>query len=1013
MAPMAFPRPSWLALLAFSACSATATSGPSDGEAPDAAAIVDLAGSLAELPATVDALPEDGADDLAQLDAADIVPAFPDTPDAHPDAPDGSPDLFESDATVPCVPAADATPSPAAACGTAEPASFGTLAVGGFTLDLDGFELSFAAYGDALRLRYEPDGAVIWDSGAVVSAPTALGVGGTCEGVVVCSDGLVAEVDPAGHVRVRDASGSLLLDEPETAFNAALGQLRRTFEPNDRVFGLGPKTGPLNRRGRLYTLWNTDAYDSQYGGFAPDGDPLYQSIPFVLVRRSTGTHGVFEDAPRRQTWDLTGASTWSVTAAGVLDEYVIPGPTPAAVLDRYTALTGRPAMPPRWALGFHQSRWGWPDEETFRTIAARFRTEKIPCDSLWFDIQAMDGFRSFTWGDAFPGPAPLNADLAALGFHTVAIVDPGIKVDPGWDIYDQGLLGGHLLGAPYVGSVWPGASVFPDFTRPETRAWWASLAARHTDVGIDGLWNDMNEPSDFTANQGGTVPDGLPVDGDGQGGTMATGHQVYALREAEATRTGLLAALPGRRPFVLTRAGYAGIQRSAMAWTGDAPSREDVLDGTLPMLLGMGLSGTPFVGSDVGGYSGTSSPALFARWMALGSVSPFFRAHAEKSAPPMLPWDFGTEVRDASRAIIEARYRLLPYWYSLSDEARRTGAPLLRPLFWHFDGVDDVEDEAMVGPFLLVAPILAPVSDGVSDPVKGSRTVVLPAGRWFDVVSGAVKDGPATFSVSGPLAALPMWAREGAIVPRGPVRQFEGDVAGALEVTVYPSATPTTFTLCEDLGDGPEGSPWRRTVWSQEGLPTGALVSASVTGDSTFEPAPRQFVIRLRRVDHRPTLVTLDGVSLQELSAALDPAGEVVSTEPGWAWDAADLALVVWFPDPGVFTLEASYDRTLTELAPPVAVPLRVTVPPGSSGVVHVAHSANAWTHVPLPWKDGVATGTAVVPRGQWFDYKYTRGDWSTVEKWPGCQEATNRYAFGAAHPGKVDTVFVWADGCP
>ncbi len=929
-------------------------------------------GAAADLPEPLDVQPPD------TLLPAD-VPAAPDLPA--------------------CRDLAEARAEPETACGLA-PAAPTALVCGDVTV-------TPAAFGQVLRLRHAgPAPEPSAPTGAVVVEESALGVGVACDGtMVVCTTALIAELHPC-RVVVRDDTKVLV--------DAAIGpdpkKLHRGASPTRRLYGLGPKTGPLDRSGRKYSLWNTDAYDSAFGGYAPAADPLYQSIPFLLVADGARAHGHFIDNAWRQTWDLTDG--WHVTVAGgVIDEYIVPGPSVADAVNAYTALTGRPALPPRWALGYHQSRWGIPDEAVFRALADRMRSEQIPCDSLWFDIQKLRGFRSFTWDPVtFPAPDALLAQLHAQGFRSVAIVDPGIAVDPAWDIYSEGLAAGHFLGDPYVGAVWPGPSVFPDFTSAKTQEWWAGLVPRETALGIDGLWIDMNEPSDFTPGQGGTVPDSLPV---AAGGTMAGAHNLYALREAEATRRGLSEAYPERRPFLLTRAGYAGIQRAAMAWTGDAPSRADVLRDSVPMLLGMGLSGTPFVGTDVGGYSGSSDPRLFVRWMALGSVSPFFRAHAERTAPPSMPWDFGTEARDASRALIQARYRLLPTWYSLAHEAHRTGAPLLRPVFWHHPELVVPDDQYLVGERLLVAPFL--------DPAVETRSVVFPPGRWFDVGSGAAVDGPTTLTVSGRLAALPMWAQTGAVVARGPLAHTTDAAPGPLELAVYggvESSPPATTRLTEDAGDGPPGAPTRTLELTVERAAGTLRLSATPSGD--YSPAPRRLVLRFQRVDSAPVAVSLDGTPV--------PAAPDATAEPGWSWDPHELSVVVSFDEPvGAWLVELSGVVEVSTLAPDVSVPLEVRVPEGTTGVVHVATSANGWTHQPLAWVGpGRAAGRVLVPRGRWFEYKFTRGGWETVEKWPGCAEATNRYAYGSAHPehltlgeaaltdpGKSNEVYAWADACP
>ncbi len=899
------------------------------------------------------------------------------------------------------------------------------------TLSCAGYELGLSVLDEGtVRFRYRGSGPLAdRPSYALVNDAFAGDLplfGGTTEVVRLCTDALFVEVDRAScRVHVEDAAGTALRDDaaeggyvevpsPDGLEDRAL--LHQAGE-NERFFGFGERTGGLDRRGRVLTFWTTDAYQSAYGGYPPDADPLYASIPFYLGLRGGTAYGIFLDSTHRLSFDVAASDPGVVrlqAAGGEMVEYLFAGPTPADVLRRYSGRTGTTPLPPRWSLGYHQSRWGYSPDTTVLSIADELRARNIPADALWLDIQHMDGFRSFTFDPvAFPDPSGLTAALKSKGFHTVAIVDPGIKVDPGWDVYDDGVNGGFFLlkdGLPYVGEVWPGAAVFPDFSAPGARTYWSGLVPRTLDMGIDGLWIDMNEPSNFVAGEGGTVPNELAAAGDGVPGTMAELHNVYALNEARATYEGMRAAVSDKRPFVLTRSGYAGIQRYAAMWTGDAPSSFATLQTTLPMLLGLGISGVPFVGSDVGGYSGGPSPELFARWMQVGSLSPFFRSHVETSAPPQEPWQFGTEVEDISRSVIEERYRLLPYLYSLFDEASRTGAPLLRPLFYEFPGeeaVVDVDDEAMLGPFLLVAPVL---EEGATE-----RKVVLPSGRWFEAASGSIVEGPTTVTVDLTLAALPTYVREGAILPKldaAPTTASQS--ASPLYLDVYPGKVSSTFALYEDEGDGNayKDGVFSRTTYTLTPTATGAALTIGVR-EGTYLPKARPLVIRVRRVDHGVTSLRKDGAELPSFVSY----DAVLAAGAGYFYDTRDLSVVIVLPDTAGTVLDLDYDPTIDDPAPPVLMEFDVALPAGTPEDVpiHIATSANGWSHEPLAWGrvSGHATGLVSVPRGAWLYYKYTRGDWNTVEKWPGCVEATNRYAFGQGVKTKVDTVWDWADWCP
>jgi alpha-glucosidase len=963
----------------------------------------------------VDAPGVDGADGADAADAADATEVA-DAADAGPPTCFGIP-----------LPAGDLAPE----------ADGRTLRVGCASL---GFDVAVSVIDPAMvRIRHVDAAAPPRGSFAVVDRvrpdPKAR-FGSTASTALVCAGQVLVEIDRAScRVRAAQADGTVILEDADEggyvrdAAAGTRGVLRKT-PTDERFYGFGEKTGPLDKRGRSMTFWNTDAYQDASKGYPPGADPLYQSIPFFVGLRGASAYGLFLDDTWRVRADLAKADVgkYSLVAdGGEIDEYLIAGPGIPDVVQRYSDLTGRMPMPPRWTLGYHQSRWGYTDAQV-RAVAAELRKRYIPADGIWLDIQHMDGNRSWTWDKtAFPDPSGLETYLHGLGFKLTVIVDPGIKVDPAWDVYQSGLSGGHFLsrgGTPYVGEVWPGASVFPDFSAAKTRTWWGTFVKRDLDLGVRGVWVDMNEPSDFTKGNAGTVPVDLPADGDGAPAgstTMAAMHNVYGLNEARATWEGMRNDPSDHRPFVLTRAGYAGIQRYAAVWTGDAPSTWPTLRETLPMLLGMGLSGLPFVGSDVGGYSGEATPEMFARWYELGSISPFFRGHTMNTGAQQEPYAFGTEVADIARDTGMTRSALMPYWYSLFAEANATGAPILRPLVYEFQSdpaTRAVDDQAMLGPWLMTAPLLTPGAT--------TRDVYFPAGRWFEQRSGAIVEGPKTVTLGAQtLAALPLWVREGGIV----LREWPGGYDGnpkppQLYVDLYPSTTKTTLTRYDDDGDSRawETGVSARTTYTLQRTSTGARLTAAPRVGS-YVPAARPLMVRVQRVDRAPATtggpaaVMMNGVAVPHVATYLEVLGASAAAPPtsAWTWDEADLAIVANVPDRDAIELEFTYDPTITDPAPPVSMELYATVPAGTptTSPVCFASSANGWTHQPLGWSFGHPTGFVTVPRGEWFFYKYTRGGWSTVEKWPGCVEATNRYAFGVAHPTKYDTVYGWADACP
>jgi alpha-glucosidase len=573
----------------------------------------------------------------------------------------------------------------------------------------------------------------------------------------------------------RDADGRYW---PYATLNDAF-TVRRRCRPEDPVYGLGEKTGRHNRRRRDFTLWNTDVLDPAEtaeftAGLDPgdpradvtsvEFDPYYVSIPFFHHQdhASGAVAGSFVDNGYRAAYEFSRPEEYRIHfSGGQYTEYVFAGPDIREVLRRYTWLTGRAAPPPMWSLGYHQCRWFRYTQDAIEALADRHRAEDIPCDGLWLDIEYMDGFRVFTWDRvAFPDVPGMLARLAEQGFRVVTIVDPGVKYEPGYAVYDQAVERDVLCrtegGDVYIGEVWPGATAFPDFVTEEGRAWWGELNAEHVRSGIAGIWNDMNEPAT------GNIPPDRMRFGRGEH-SHERFHNQYALLMAMATTSGLREALPDRRTFVLTRAGFAGIQRYAAHWMGDNQSRWDHLWLSMPMAMGFGLSGQPFVGADIGGFQGESNAELFLRWMQLGTLTPFCRNHSEIGNVDQYAWTWGDAVTELVRDAIRLRYRLLPYLYAAFLEAAESGAPVQRPLVFdhqHDPAVRDLDDEFLLGPDLLVAPVF----------VAGAtaRHLYLPAGGWYDWHTGELFAGRRWLLVDTPMERIPIFARAGAVIPMWP-----------------------------------------------------------------------------------------------------------------------------------------------------------------------------------------------------------------------------------------------------
>jgi alpha-glucosidase len=609
---------------------------------------------------------------------------------------------------------------------------------------------------------------------------------------------------------------------------------RLARRPGERFFGCGERTGGLEKTGSHQLFWNYDPPEGHTASFKN----LYTSFPFFTGLAGGVARGVFVDNPGRVEIDLAKADDDQVvitTATGNLVLYVFTGPTPRAVLARYGELTGRIALPPIWALGNQQSRWGYLSAEEMTGIAAEFRTRGIPCDVLYLDIDYMDGYRVFTFdAERYPDPAAFIAALAEDGFRVVSIIDPGVKLDNEYRVYAEGHERGHFCrtfaGAEYHNVVWPGMCAFPDFTSPAAREWWADNHAALLDAGVAGIWCDMNEPGLFVPQQS-TMPGDVVHPGAGEPRLHAEVHNLYGSLMAQAARDGLARLRPQRRPFVISRAGFSGLQRHALHWTGDNSSWWEHLWMSLPQLQNLGLSGMPFCGVDCGGFFDDCDGELMARWVEAASFQPFLRNHSHKGVARQEPWAFGERWEALIRESLLLRMRLLPYLYGVFEEASRTGAPIVRPLLFEFP--DDpvtytADDEHLLGDALLVAPITRP---GIEH-----RHVYLPAGTWVHWWTGEAVTGPAHVLAHAPLGRPAVYARANAAIPLWNERVHTGEPITSLTLRVYAdaAAAPVTRELYEDAGDG-FGPSVRRTV-TVDGA--SARISAPV-GD--YAPPSRAF----------------------------------------------------------------------------------------------------------------------------------------------------------------------------
>ncbi len=661
------------------------------------------------------------------------------------------------------------------------------------------------------------------------------------------------------RISVADASGNDLdADDAERgiAYSKSAVRVWKRLRDDEQVYGFGEKTGRLNKRGRMlggysYTMWNSDTF-----AYESDTDPIYVSIPFYLVLRGGRTHGIFLDNTFRSNFDVGHTSPGRMAfgaEGGELNYFVIYGPEPKRVIQRYTEMTGRPPLPPRWALGYHQCRYSYYPDSRVRFIARNFRERRIPADVIWLDIHYLDGYNPFTWDrDRFPDPPRLVQDLRHNGFRIVTIVDPHPKKQVGYPPYDTGLAGDHFVknpdGTVYEAPVWPsqapknpGPSVFPDFSKPAAREWWGGLYKSLTDIGIGGIWNDMNEPAVFSYPTG-TMPLDVRHNGDGQATDHREIHNVYGLLMTQSTHEGLRRLRPDERPFVLTRASYAGAQRWSALWPGDNISTWEHLRATIPMLTGMGLSGVSFVGSDIGGFAGAPSAELYTRWLQIGVFYPFMRTHTAIGTPDQEPWSYGTTHEAFNRAAIELRYQLLPHIYNVMAESTRTGLPAMRPLMLEYP--DDpqtwgLDDAFMFGGDLLIAPVL-------HEAIR-TREVYLPKGEWYDFWTGTRLTGGAVVRTPLTLERIPIFVRSGAFIFRQPVVQHTGEMPGQpLEVHVFP-APSSEAVLYEDDGESmayEKGQSMRRRF--RQSRSDAAVTIDIAAPEGPFRPATRSLVLSVR-----------------------------------------------------------------------------------------------------------------------------------------------------------------------
>ena len=548
---------------------------------------------------------------------------------------------------------------------------------------------------------------------------------------------------------------------------------------DDAIYGLGDKPGCLNKRGYSYVNWNTDDPAPHVDSFKS----LYKSIPFFIVLGDEYCYGIFADNTYKTTFDFGYENTdyyFVEHEKGELDYYFMPGNDMAEVVGLYTSLTGTTPLYQRWIYGSHQSRWGYYTQDEVLDIADKFRELDIPCDVIHMDIDYMNGYRVFTFDDKkFPDVKGLSEKLADRGVKLISIIDPGVKKDEDYFMYKEGMemdaFAHDIDGSVYENAVWPGTSVFPDFTKQSVRSWWGDKTKILLEHGISGIWNDMNEPASFN----GPLPDDVQF----EYGAHEKVHNIYGHFMAKATYEGLAKNDGGKRPFVLTRAAYAGSQKYCGGWTGDNHSIWAHIALSLEQVCNLSVSGLAMCGSDIGGFGSDTTPELLVRFYEAAVFVPFFRNHSAMGTRRQEPWQFDETTIDAVRKTVKLRYRFIPYIYDLAHECEKTGAPIVRPLVYEYPAdkhVRNISDEYMLGSFVLVAPVIAPG--------KEVREVYLPDGDWYDYYTGEKYSGGRYILADAPLDKVPVFIKAGAIIPvaDGEIRSTEDITEDKISILTYP-----------------------------------------------------------------------------------------------------------------------------------------------------------------------------------------------------------------------------------
>ncbi len=687
------------------------------------------------------------------------------------------------------------------------------------------------------------------------------------------SDMRTAMFDTDGNSILEDEQGFHW--EENYNFGGNIVKMSKISHEGESYYGLGDKASHSNLKGKRVENWAMDQY-----AFHKDQEPLYKVVPFYIGLHNKKSYGIFFDNTFRTNFDFAHerrnvTSFWA--EGGEMNYYFIYGPKMADVVQTYTHLTGKPELPPMWTLGYHQCKWSYYPESKVKEVTSRFRELKIPCDAIYLDIDYMEGFRCFTWNkEYFPDPKKMVAELAEDGFKTVVIIDPGIKIDKEYWVYNEALANDYFCkraDGPYMkGKVWPGECNFPDYTNPVVREWWAGLFKELvSEIGVKGVWNDMNEPAVMEV-PGKTFPMDVRHDYDGNPCSHRKAHNIYGTQMARATYEGVKRFAYPKRPFIITRSAYSGAQRYTSSWTGDNVASWEHLWIANIQMQRMSISGMGFTGSDIGGFAEQPSGELYARWIQLGVFHPFCRTHSSGDHGDQEPWSFDQEVIDITRKFVELRYQLLPYLYTMFYEYINDGVPMLKPLVY-FDQ-EDLQthyrtDEFIFGNQILVCPILEPNAQG--------RRMYLPTGNWFNYWTNEIVSGRKELWVKTDYDQIPIFIKEGAIIPKYPIQQYVGELQfDEITLDVYYKLGKEKSYLYEDAQDGYDYNKGRYSfsTFTLNGKEKQLIIQQHKEGK--FETPYKKFKINIFGLPFKIRKIQLDNEEFSLESAFFDGKSSLI-----------------------------------------------------------------------------------------------------------------------------------------